>query len=150
MGDSGDTVSNHTVAILSSPLYADDNSSALHVDWARIPLPADAAALQRSAALLDAGRDLRPDEARLVSQIARRIAAIIALEPELDVNYRACAEWTWDWQAASAPKPFREGTSSVTPRRRERGRFHAPAMPISCSPGCSHNSGTCSRRRCGP
>lgn len=35
------------------------------------------------------GRDLRPEEARAFSQIARRIAAIIALHPDLDANYQA-------------------------------------------------------------
>ena len=35
------------------------------------------------------GRDLRPEEARAFTGIARRIAAIIALYPELDANYRA-------------------------------------------------------------
>jgi hypothetical protein len=37
------------------------------------------------------GRGLRVDEAREVTQIARRIAAILLLEPELDTNYRAVA-----------------------------------------------------------
>ncbi|HEU4323415.1 MAG TPA: type ISP restriction/modification enzyme [Roseiflexaceae bacterium] len=35
------------------------------------------------------GRDLTPDEARLVTQIVRRIAALLLLGPELDANYRA-------------------------------------------------------------
>ncbi|NJO81893.1 MAG: N-6 DNA methylase, partial [Blastochloris sp.] len=35
------------------------------------------------------GRGLRVEEAREVTQIARRIAAILLLEPELDTNYRA-------------------------------------------------------------
>jgi hypothetical protein len=35
------------------------------------------------------GRDLTPDEARLFTQIARRIAAILLLEPQLDANYRS-------------------------------------------------------------
>jgi hypothetical protein len=34
------------------------------------------------------GRGLSPDEARAVTQIARRIAALLLLEVELDENYR--------------------------------------------------------------
>ncbi|HJW76322.1 MAG TPA: type ISP restriction/modification enzyme [Thermoleophilia bacterium] len=40
------------------------------------------------------GRDLRPDEARYVTEMARRIAAILLLEPALDANYervKACS-----------------------------------------------------------
>jgi hypothetical protein len=44
------------------------------------------------------GRGLRVDEAREVSQIARRIAAILLLEPELDANYRAVAGAGYEWK----------------------------------------------------
>ncbi|MEX1257131.1 MAG: type ISP restriction/modification enzyme [Gemmatimonadota bacterium] len=38
------------------------------------------------------GRGLKPDEVREVTNIARRIAAILLMEPELDENYRTVAE----------------------------------------------------------
>ena len=38
------------------------------------------------------GRGLRPDEAREVTQIARRVAAILLLEPALDASYRAVTD----------------------------------------------------------
>jgi len=41
------------------------------------------------------GRGLTPDEARAVTQIARRIAAILLLEPALDASYRAVAGETY-------------------------------------------------------
>ena len=41
----------HTAAILHAPAYAAENAGALRQDWPRVPLPADAAALQMSAAL---------------------------------------------------------------------------------------------------
>lgn len=41
----------------------------------------------REFALL--GRALTPDEAREVTHMARRIAALILLQPELDKNYQA-------------------------------------------------------------
>ena len=37
------------------------------------------------------GRALRPDEAAHFTHMARRIAALLALGPELDGNYRAHA-----------------------------------------------------------
>ena len=45
------------------------------------------------------GRPLTPDEAREVTHMARRIAALILLQPELDQNYQAvkaatAALWT--------------------------------------------------------
>ena len=38
------------------------------------------------------GRAITPDEAREVSHMARRIAALILLQPELDRNYRLAAD----------------------------------------------------------
>jgi hypothetical protein len=43
------------------------------------------------------GRDLSKDEAREVIDMARRIAAILLLEPALDANYRAVTAATWAW-----------------------------------------------------
>lgn len=48
------------------------------------------------------GRRLKPDEVRTFTQIARRIAAILMLEEELDASYLACSAETWDWPAAVA------------------------------------------------
>ena len=49
----------------------------------------------REAKLL--GRALRPEEAREVMNMARRIAAIILLQPKLDDNYHAIKAATYDW-----------------------------------------------------
>jgi hypothetical protein len=43
------------------------------------------------------GRPLTPEEAREVMNIARRIAAIVLLEPELDKNYQQVKESTYAW-----------------------------------------------------
>ena len=43
------------------------------------------------------GRPLKPDEAREVTNIARRIAAIILLQPSLDANYRRVSASPFDW-----------------------------------------------------
>jgi hypothetical protein len=51
----------------------------------------------REKALL--GRDLKPEEAREVRDMARRIAAILLLQPELDANYLAIKENTYEWRA---------------------------------------------------
>jgi hypothetical protein len=42
------------------------------------------------------------DEARTVTEIARRIAAIILMEPALDANYEAVRQSTYAWPAATA------------------------------------------------
>ncbi|HBO44936.1 MAG TPA: DNA methyltransferase, partial [Planctomycetaceae bacterium] len=43
------------------------------------------------------GRALTPDEAREVMNMARRIAAILLLQPELDENYSRVKVAAWDW-----------------------------------------------------
>ena len=49
----------------------------------------------REKALL--GRDLKVEEVREVTRMARRIAAILLLEPVLDANYLAVKANTWGW-----------------------------------------------------
>ena len=46
------------------------------------------------------GRDLSPDEARYVTEMVRRIAAILLLEPALDANYAAVKADTYPWQGS--------------------------------------------------
>lgn len=48
-------------------------------------------------------RPLTPDEAREVMNMARRIAAIVLLEPALDANYQAVKKATYSWPASSVP-----------------------------------------------
>ena len=43
------------------------------------------------------GRDLKAEEARYVTEMARRIAAIILLQPELDANYDSVKSDTYRW-----------------------------------------------------
>ena len=49
----------------------------------------------RERALL--GRDLKPEEARYVTEMTRRIAAILLLEPALDENYERVKADTYPW-----------------------------------------------------
>ncbi|MFA4965422.1 MAG: type ISP restriction/modification enzyme [Thermoleophilia bacterium] len=53
----------------------------------------------RERALL--GRDLKPDEARYVTEMTRRIAAIVLLEPALDANYERVKADTYAWPGGS-------------------------------------------------
>jgi hypothetical protein len=46
------------------------------------------------------GRALKPEEAREVMNTARRIAAIILLQPKLDENYRQAKAAAYDWPAS--------------------------------------------------
>ena len=45
------------------------------------------------------GRDLKPEEVREVMRMARRIAAILLLQPELDANYAAVKANAYEWKA---------------------------------------------------
>ena len=54
----------------------------------------------RERALL--GRDLAPDEARYVTEMTRRIAAILLLEPALNENYERVRADTYPWPAKDA------------------------------------------------
>ena len=48
------------------------------------------------------GRSLTPDEAREVMNMARRIAAILLLEPALDENYQQVKSSTYAWPSANS------------------------------------------------
>jgi hypothetical protein len=43
------------------------------------------------------GRGLTPDEVRYVTEMARRLAALVALQPSLDDNYRKVIKSTYAW-----------------------------------------------------
>jgi hypothetical protein len=49
----------------------------------------------RERALL--GRDLTTDEARYVTEMVRRIAALVLMGPELDANYERVKADVWEW-----------------------------------------------------
>jgi hypothetical protein len=51
------------------------------------------------------GRSLRPDEARYVTEMARRIAAIALMQPALDENYRRAAANAFAWPVGSPDAP---------------------------------------------
>ncbi len=49
----------------------------------------------RERALL--GRDLKPEEARYVTEMVRRIAELVLMQPELDANYKRVKADVWEW-----------------------------------------------------
>jgi hypothetical protein len=49
----------------------------------------------RERALL--GRDLTIDESRYVTEMVRRIAALVLMQPELDINYERVKADVWEW-----------------------------------------------------
>ncbi|MEA5076171.1 MAG: type ISP restriction/modification enzyme [Coriobacteriia bacterium] len=49
----------------------------------------------RERALL--GRDLKPEEARYVTEMVRRITALVLMQPELDANYERVKADVWEW-----------------------------------------------------
>lgn len=50
----------------------------------------------RERALL--GRDLKTEEARYVTEMVRRIAALVLMQPELDANYERVKADVWEWE----------------------------------------------------
>ncbi|MBL7132893.1 MAG: DNA methyltransferase, partial [Phycisphaerae bacterium] len=54
------------------------------------------------------GRPLRDDEAREVTAIARRLAALVLLQPALDANYKAVKQHAYAW-----PGPDAEGADTA-------------------------------------
>ena len=50
------------------------------------------------------GRGLTMEEADYVTEMVRRIAALILLQPELDANYERVKAETWAWPTASEPE----------------------------------------------
>jgi hypothetical protein len=48
------------------------------------------------------GRALKMEEAEYVTEVVRRIAALILLGPELDANYEAVKADTWPWKGPSS------------------------------------------------
>lgn len=71
------------------------------------------------------GRGLTPDEAREMTSMVRRIAAILVLQPSLDANYRAVKGATFTWQKPSVPAgspiPSRIEAPSTVRVRKTRG-----------------------------
>ena len=55
------------------------------------------------------GRALKMDEARAVTDIARRVTAILLMEPELDANYDVVKKGIFSW-----PAPAREDKVPVS------------------------------------
>jgi hypothetical protein len=49
----------------------------------------------RERALL--GRDLKPEEARYVTEMVYRIVALVLMQPELDANYERAEANVWEW-----------------------------------------------------
>lgn len=69
------------------------------------------------------GRDLHNEEARYVTEMVRRIAAILALGPALDASYEAVKANVWAWEGRSSPQPT--GSSS---RARIGDRYRGVAV----------------------
>jgi hypothetical protein len=53
------------------------------------------------------GRPLKAEEAREVMNMARRLAAIVLMQPALDDNYRRAKANCYAWPPAAAPPPGR-------------------------------------------
>jgi hypothetical protein len=64
------------------------------------------------------GRDLRPEEARYVTEIVRRIAALVLVGPELDANHERVKPDVREWAKLRDPSTgYLSGTISYVRRR---------------------------------
>ncbi|HEX2349151.1 MAG TPA: type ISP restriction/modification enzyme, partial [Ktedonobacterales bacterium] len=73
----------HVAAILNAPLYRHENAGTLERDWPRIPIPAERAALEASAALGQRVADLlRPDIAFTASPELARLGQPARIDGE--------------------------------------------------------------------
>ena len=85
--DGAETLFYHAIAVLHSPKYREENSSALRQDWPRIPLPktkegleASAALGREVAALLDTEQDVAGVTSGSIREELRGIAQISAVD----------------------------------------------------------------------
>ena len=77
------------------------------------------------------GRSLRPDEVAYVSEVVRRVAAILAMGPSLDANYQACA---------ADPLTYAElGLSRDAARERKDAKMLKRGLSKKHSPATKHN-----------
>ena len=80
-----------------------EQARAIHLSGAGVPRPRTyhpAFGLHGERDLL--GRDLKPEEARYFTEVARRIAAILLLSPALDANYLRVKDAAFDWSSIKA------------------------------------------------
>ena len=74
------------------------------------------------------GRPLKPDEALYVSQMVRRIAAILMLGPALDANYRAAAANAQSYEALGLSRDAARERKDAKVKKRGASRKLTPAM----------------------
>ena len=80
------------LAIGYAPACLTEKADGIRQDWPRIPLPDTREVLEHSACL---GRSLTIEEAREVTGMACRLAAIILMEPALNANYLRAKEYSF-------------------------------------------------------
>jgi Type ISP C-terminal specificity domain len=74
------------------------------------------------------GRALKPEEAAYVSEMVRRIAAILMMGPALDANYRACAADALTYEALGLSRDAVRERRSARTVKRGLSRKLTPAM----------------------
>jgi hypothetical protein len=99
------------------------------------------------------GRPLTPAEAREVTTMIRRLAAIVLMQPHLDANYRAVCANTYEWARPASEQPAPPRAHDPDPRQedigtgsdrggqgdRNRVEFPSAVEPRASAPGPSGN-----------
>jgi hypothetical protein len=73
------------------------------------------------------GRALRPEEATYVSEMVRRIAAILMMAPVLDANFRACAAGAQTYEALGLSRDAARERKDAKTLKRGASKKHTPA-----------------------
>src|SRR5258708_11299232 len=70
---------------------------------------------------------LKPDEATYVSEMIRRIAAILIMTPALDTNYRACAANAQTYEVLGLSREAVRERKDAKTLKRGSSQKHTPA-----------------------
>jgi hypothetical protein len=73
------------------------------------------------------GRVLKPEEATYVSEMVRRIAAILIMAPALDINYRACAADAQTYEALGLSRDAVRERKGAKTLKQGASQKHTPA-----------------------
>jgi len=74
------------------------------------------------------GRALKPDEVAYVSEMVRRIAAILLMGPALDANYRSCANDAQTYEALGLSRDAVRERKGAKTLKRGVSKALSPAM----------------------
>jgi hypothetical protein len=137
-GSEGEDLFRHALAVMHTPAYHMENAGALLSDWPRIPLPATADLLARSAALGRRLAELLDAESsiNLTAEWSFLAALKLTLDPNLDEALKLTASWGHKGQGSTVmPGRGLAPERSWTEAEREKLAALAAAQQTPGAPG---------------